>query len=790
MYANHELEDYDTLDVLAERLKVKWLEEAGTPKLLVQTKLSALVELLFSGTQNSKAKEHIRHDLRLLKEFLKILEDHRLKTQGTENWHFTLRLWSRSTQKNLEEFERAWEQQKRYKSPLVSQPGSATAILKGSTVTPAMQLLHNLPARIHTAFMGNQAGLTKLLTLLSPENSASLISIEGVGGVGKTTLALEIAYRCWQATQNPDAYPGIPTFGAIIFVSAKPQHFLGSKLAHRLKVESSLQDLLRVIFRTLDLLDIMPSNFEQQLEVVRECLAKQQTLMIVDNLETLEEHATVLSFLSELPATVKVVLTSRVRLGIGTAISLNCLPLDDGLALIQHYAQEKDVLIDPAQAQHIYQQSGGLPLAIAYGMGQLAVRGLIPDVALALIQSSSDFMHYCFAESVQQIQGQPAHLLLMALALFAQSASLAALQTVALVEPNDAEVGLAALYKLSLVESRQGYYHLHSLTRSYVSTELGMHPNFEQDARNRLVAWYFNFLEPYGRRNWRDWQEFASLEQEWENLCSVMEWCKAQDRYDDFKQIWQQLKGYTQFYGHWHERLAWMDWLTEVATQRQDTAALADALYHTSRTLYLFNQPERTQRAIDLCQQAWQLVQTPNYWELQVDLTIHLAALCSQQQHLDEAMDYLNQGETLLQQWAKGNQTDLYQWIDIDYYRAEIYLQNQDTWQAKQLYAEALRKAEKVGWERAIVYIKGGLAAVAIAEGNLSEAEQLLNFVLLAATQHHDKRCLGFCQSHLALLEKERGNLSMAQQWAQSARDGFEHLKMKHNAIEMNSLLK
>lgn len=798
MYANHEREDYDTF---VDKLNVKWLDGADQHKLLVQTKLNTLVELV-AEAKDDKAKEQIRHDLRLLKEFLKILDDHRLKTQGTDNWHFTLRLWSRSTQRNLAEFEREWEHQKLLKLKTRQSTANVTYEatvndypLQGTgsesiVAAPILQNrpLHNLPVRCHTAFIGSELDLTKLLKLLTADNPASLISIEGVGGIGKTTLVLETAHRCRLATQNR-AVPGVPTFDAIIFVSAKSQHFLGSMLAPRLKIESNLQDIFRTIFRTLDLLDSIPPEFNQQVEIVRACLAQQQTLLIIDNFETLQDQEYVLSFLSELPSTVKVVLTSRVRLGVGTAIFLGCLSFEDSLSLIQHFAQEKDVLISPDEAQKLYQQSGGLPLAIAYGMGQIAAYGVMPEGTSAyLVGTSSHFMQYCFAEAVQQIQGQAAYFLLMTMALFPQSVSHEALEFVAFgnVAPRDIEAGLATLYKLSLVESRHRYYDLHSLTRHYVSAELSMHPDFEQEARNRLVIWYLNFLQPYGKRNWRDWQEFSSLEQEWENLREVMAWCRAQERYDDFKQFWQQLKGYTQFYGHWHERLNWMDWLMVAARAREDWETLADALYHTSRTLYLFHQPEQTQTAINLNQQAWELAQTHNPLSFQVDLMIHQAALCSQQQQFDQAVSWLNQAEGLFQEFSGGHTT--HQWVDIDYYKAEICLQRQEYQQAKQLYTEALKKAEEMGWQRAVAYTKGWLAVVAIAQKQFSEAEVLLNFVLLQARQHHDKRCLSFCQNYLAILEKERGNLSAAEHWAQSAKGGFNQLNMQHKVSEIENL--
>src|SRR5215472_5379073 len=57
----------------------------------------------------------------------------------------------------------------------------------------------NLPSRDRTHLIGRQAEVARLLDLLSPNHAAPLITVDGIGGVGKTALVLEVAYRCWRA---------------------------------------------------------------------------------------------------------------------------------------------------------------------------------------------------------------------------------------------------------------------------------------------------------------------------------------------------------------------------------------------------------------------------------------------------------------------------------------------------------------------------------------------------------------------------------------------------------------
>ncbi|MDW8227360.1 MAG: helix-turn-helix transcriptional regulator [Anaerolineales bacterium] len=47
---------------------------------------------------------------------------------------------------------------------------------------------HNLPTPMHSRFIGKQGELERLLRLLSPQVGAHIITIDGIGGVGKNDL--------------------------------------------------------------------------------------------------------------------------------------------------------------------------------------------------------------------------------------------------------------------------------------------------------------------------------------------------------------------------------------------------------------------------------------------------------------------------------------------------------------------------------------------------------------------------------------------------------------------------
>jgi hypothetical protein len=125
-YVNHRFETTESLArILENNVTVKWTnKDASKPKLMVY---SNKLEFLLEFTDNKyaeRAKENLKHDLQVLAEKLDVLEDLRIKMQGSDEWHFSLTLWDRqSIDKNLLEFRQLWELSK-HKKQLPESPTS------------------------------------------------------------------------------------------------------------------------------------------------------------------------------------------------------------------------------------------------------------------------------------------------------------------------------------------------------------------------------------------------------------------------------------------------------------------------------------------------------------------------------------------------------------------------------------------------------------------------------------------------------------------------------------------
>ncbi len=775
-WVDGEFEEWEYL-----KIETRWKEDSYD--LVVKTQLRYLEAL----TEQKLNKDKIKETLKRFEDFLGILEDNRAKTQGSADWHFTLKLWSRDKSKNLQELEKEWEKLRPEKSKqatgdLAIPPSEESWQLEKEN-EPSLPL-HNLPITDHSTFVGQQTQLTKLLKLLSFEHPAHVIAIEGVGGIGKTSLVLAAAYRCLAASEDRQDFPGVPNFAAIIFTSAKQEQIVGIQISPRQKQERTLQDIFRAILRTLDNLDTFPANFEEQWHWVRENLSNQSTLLIIDNLETCQEQQEVLAFIGELPPTVKVVLTSRVRLGLGACLHLDCLPPKEGKYLLQQRGQEKTLQLKEEHLQKLYEKTGGHPLAIVYTIGQVAVYGIFSTLAnQGLNQATSDVAQFCFEDSTKGLRSQPTHRLLMSLGLFSQSASLAAMTEIAL-SGVDALEEIAQLHQLCLIKQVGERYQWHQLTREYALKELQGHPEFEQLLRERWINWYLCFSRPYATTNWRRWQEYKLLEQEWDNLRGVVTWCLECDRYEDVQKFWQCLKGYTYILGYWQERLVWTNWLLQKAQQRQDRLQIAEALSDQGCTLTSMGQPQQLAEAETLFIQAEKFSDRLNV-DFQLELAINRAILAIAQNQLSAALNWLNESQTWLQQKPSEDPNRQHQLLRLNYYQAHVCYKKGEFSKAQTLYRQALPQAQAIGWQQMEVYSLNWLADLAIEAYDWENAADLLEQSWPLAKIQKDRRSIAFHQRSWAMLEQGRGEIELAQKWAEKALRSFKRLGMGQKAEEM-----
>ncbi|MDL5052496.1 hypothetical protein QQ056_02825 [Oscillatoria laete-virens NRMC-F 0139] len=214
-------------------LKVSWAKN-GKPHLVVNTTLQALRYLVgdkdgFKPTPNTSEKqlkntigEHLNNDLG---KFLEILEDHRGKeTRGSENWNFTLKLWSKhNPAENLQKLENLW-QTKQSPQSLASSPTTETSPVIPAAKRDAILCLERLPEV--PVWVGREELVEALKAkILAPETSPKVVALIGQGGIGKTSLAVKLLEALGVDLQPPGLADGCVYDSALYFKVSQGSSF-------------------------------------------------------------------------------------------------------------------------------------------------------------------------------------------------------------------------------------------------------------------------------------------------------------------------------------------------------------------------------------------------------------------------------------------------------------------------------------------------------------------------------------------------------------------------------------
>ncbi|GCE17107.1 helix-turn-helix domain-containing protein [Dictyobacter kobayashii] len=357
---------------------------------------------------------------------------------------------------------------------------SEASMTDHSCISPATEKrppYHNLPQRYYQNFFGRQEELQTLRTLLQPypRSRYFLVAIDGIGGIGKSTLALEAMYYYYE---NYGSLALQEHFDALIWISAKRRVLTAQRILQRPQTFTNLLDLYLEIEAVLALSIDRQAPLNQHRRLITYALSKIRTLMVVDNLEEIDDEA-LLAFLLELPEPTKAIVTTRHRIDVAYTIRLHDLSYRDALALIQFEARHKNIQLTSLIADALYQRTGGLPLAIVWSIGLMSLGYGINSVLQQLDHHHSNITHFCFSEAIERIRQSGTYQLLQALALAEEGISRNKLGEVSGLGNNEGarDAGLAELLQLSLVSQKDDLFSLVPLMRCYVLAQMDQPPS-------------------------------------------------------------------------------------------------------------------------------------------------------------------------------------------------------------------------------------------------------------------------------------------------------------------------
>lgn len=245
-----------------------------------------------------------------------------------------------------------------------SRESARSALSELNVERPAARL-----PRYATPFIGRAAEVERLRSLVVDDPDARLVSLVGVGGMGKTRLAVELAARVRDAFSD-----------GVYFVP--------------LECTETRHGIVESVAVAVGLRFHGESAAERQL---LEWLARRRMLLVLDNVEHLTEHASLLSDLIAAAPSTKLLVTSRVSLrlrdewlvrvdglaendGVRTHGQASKSSAMDAVELFATFARrsgaEFDIEVERERVARICRRVGGSPLAIELAATWLRVLSL------------------------------------------------------------------------------------------------------------------------------------------------------------------------------------------------------------------------------------------------------------------------------------------------------------------------------------------------------------------------------------------------------------------------------
>ncbi|WP_327345157.1 AfsR/SARP family transcriptional regulator [Streptomyces europaeiscabiei] len=412
--------------------------------------------------------------------------------------------------------------------PGLAEPSAPLAPeLAAAPVRPAQ-----LPATVPD-FTGRASFVGDLSKVLAEASGAegqvmAVSALAGIGGVGKTTLAVHVAHQARSDFPDGQLYVDLQGAGAR---PAEPETVLGSFLRALGTADSAI-----------------PDSLEERAALYRSVLDGRRVLVLLDNARDAAQVRPLLPGTAGCAALV----TARVRmvdLAGAHLVDLDVMSPDEALQLFTKIVGEERVAAERKAALDVVAACGFLPLAIRIAASRLAARRTWTVSVLAAkladerrrldeLQAGDLAVKATFELGYGQLEpAQSRAFRLLGLA-DGPDISLAAAAAVLDLPPEDTEDVLEILVDTSLLESAApGRYRFHDLVRLYARAcaERDEQPPGEREAAmSRLLDFYLATasrvyaIERPGDRTVDHLEETEQAGQEFSDDMKALDWLHSE----------------------------------------------------------------------------------------------------------------------------------------------------------------------------------------------------------------------------------------------------------------------
>ncbi|MBL1085733.1 tetratricopeptide repeat protein [Streptomyces actinomycinicus] len=484
---------------------------------------------------------------------------------------------------------------------------------------PAPTALDALPPPA-AGFTGRDQELARLRAALDPsaadaEQAVLVTAVSGLGGIGKTALAVQAAYAAREAGWFP---------GGVLFVDLHGYDDVP------VTADQALQSLLRALGVEPE---HIPATADERAALYRSVLAGREAVLIVaDNASSPEQVRPLL------PGGVRhrVLVTSRDRLA---QLGARLVPLDQLTPGAAYELLDRALRIADPEDNRVVEETdaaarlaglcGYLPLALQIAVALLAedpgksAAELAGELGasydrLAALDDGDRSVRAAFDLSYRRLPADEARLLrLLALAPGPEVSEEVAAVLAGEKEPPLA--GLRALARAHLVErgNDAGCWRMHDLVREFGAGELTGDVKTVDEARHRLLVHYYHWADAADDRlRWLpgkpEPERFATraealvwFDRERAGLVAAAQWGRSERYASVAVRLALCLGTYFEWRRHWDDLITVSSAAQEAAHDAGDRKNEAMALINLGNALVVAGRPEEsvdaTLRGRDLC---------------------------------------------------------------------------------------------------------------------------------------------------------------------------------------------
>ncbi len=331
-----------------------------------------------------------------------------------------------------------------------------------------------VPLPEYSTLVGADRHLLKLGNIVASLKPGQMLSVEGMGGIGKT--ALVHAYINQESVRH-DYYE-------VLWVSARqPVKGFGQPQMREDALNFTLDDVTSRLAQQLGLSHLVEKPLEERLRGIQAATALQKYILVVDNLETIADYVELVPALARYCGQCKILITTRESLRefpFTTVFQVPELSQTHATQLVHEEVKRRGGTprISEPDLEDLFRTVGGLPLALKLIAAQIQLNPIaeIIDEFKKAERGKESIYRFLYWKIWNSLSNPSRRLLFTFLTVDPEGEDSKFLEILSSLAPDAFASSFIELDEFSLIETNWIHetpkYRIHRLTSTFLQTDV------------------------------------------------------------------------------------------------------------------------------------------------------------------------------------------------------------------------------------------------------------------------------------------------------------------------------